>query len=100
MADLIKWSQWSSAGMLRCGHAEMSKLMQWMRELGLEAKKCVKTQEKPHAVYGRKIYNKNDSVVEVRFYCEVYMTDEELEELICKEPQNVFYVAHQDGRFG
>lgn len=94
--DNIKWSQWSPQyGMIRCGRASLHEIMKWMKDLGADAKKCLCEQEKPHAVYGRKIYNSNDEVEEVRFYCDTYMDDDELIEAVKNATRDVFYVAHK-----
>lgn len=96
MESEIKWSQWSpNAGMFRCGRAPYAKLMAWMIELGKDAKKCLSGQEKNHAVYGMTIYDENDKIVEVRFYAETYMDDDELIEALKKTPRNVIYAAHK-----
>ena len=95
MSIEIKWSQWSpNEGMIRCGRASYEQIMKWMVELGKDAKNCLLSQEKDHAVYGMKIYDKG-ILSEVRFYADTYMTDDELIEMIEKMPQNAFYVAHR-----
>ena len=95
----IKWSQWDEThGMLRCGHSDYSTLMKWMRELGKDAEECRKRNgDAPHAVYGRKIYDEDDKLVEVRFYCDLYPTDEQLDEIVRNNPHNEFFVAHRKG---
>ena len=91
---LIKWTQWSAAGMVRCGEKELHELMKDLRELGRDAARCLKTQEKPHAVYGRKMYE-NGKLKEIRLYCDTYMTDEELEDIDHRTAPDILYVAHK-----
>lgn len=91
---LIKWTQWSSAGIIRCGEKELNELMKDLRELGLDAARCLKTQEKPHAVYGRKMYE-NGKLKEIRLYCDTYVTDEELEKIDREIVPDILYVAHK-----
>ena len=93
--DWIKWTQWDKGEMLRCGIGPLQKMMDWMVELGKDAKKCLAMSEKNHAVYGRKILDEDDKVAEVRFYCDVYMDDEELNKMVADNPHDVFYVAHK-----
>lgn len=94
----IKWEQWSpNEGLIRCGFNDLKTLMEWMRELGKDAKKCLSRHHGKHAVYGRKIYNDDDSVKEIRFYCDTYMTDDELDEMIMNNPRDIFYIVHKDG---
>ena len=51
MAREIKWSQWSYAyGMERCGVNDYNTIMAWMRDYGLNAKRELSRQDKPHAV--------------------------------------------------
>ena len=90
----IRWTQWSPTGMVRCGEKELIELMKDLRELGLDAARCLKTQEKPHAVYGRKMYE-NGKLKEIRLYCDTYVTDEELEKVDRKIAPDILYVAHK-----
>ena len=91
---LIKWTQWSPAGMIRCGEKELHELMKDLRELGMDAARCLKTQEKPHAIYGRKMYE-NGKLKEIRLYCDTYVTDEELEKIDREIAPDIMYVAHK-----
>lgn len=91
---LIKWTQWSAAGMIRCGEKELHELMKDLRALGMNAARCLKTQEKPHAIYGRKMYE-NGKLKETRLYCDTYMTDEELEDIDRRTAPDILYVAHK-----
>lgn len=92
----IKWEQWDkNSGLIRCGFAEQKKIMEWLRELGKDAHRCLLMQEKSHAVYGMKIYDENDNVEEIRLYCNTYMDDDELNDCIMNHPRNVFYTAHK-----
>lgn len=92
----MKWTQWDGEfGMIRCGFKDQKTLMQWMRELGAEAKKCLAAQDKPHAVYGRKIYDNDGNLEEIRFYCNTYMDDKELEGASRSCPRDVIYAAHK-----
>ena len=91
----MKWSQWSPQwGMVRSGVAPLDKLMERMTELGREAAKCLAQQDKPHACYGRKLYNEAGDLVEVRFYSNVYWTDEQMEEST-KYRDSYYYVVHK-----
>lgn len=95
----IRWSQWSQNGMVRCGVKDIKTLMEWMREIGKDAKNYQKYHTESHAVYGRKIYGEDGELAEVRFYQDVYMNDDELGETVMKNPHDVFYVVHRDGSF-
>ena len=92
----IKWSQWDPGyGMTRCGQGNYNDLMDWMMKLGLGAYESLKKKGKDHAIYGRKIYDENDNLIEVRFYTNTYVTDQELEDMTRKMPRDHFYVAHR-----
>lgn len=96
MSKQIKWSQWDkSDGMVGCGFNEYNTLMQWMRELGKDAKNCIKHYDAKHAVYGRKIFNESDELDEIRFYCNAYVSDDELEEIVTNHPHDLFFVVHK-----
>lgn len=91
----VKWSQWDSTGMIRCGERELSEIMKWVKSLGLDAAKHLKSQDKPHAVYARKIYGESGNLEEVRLYCNAYLDDEELELVSETNPKDIFYVSHR-----
>lgn len=90
----IKWSQWSDS-MERCGRSDYETIMGWMKELGMDAKKCVKTSAAPHALYGRVMHDDEGRITEIRFYCEMYLDDEELDGLSKAHPNDTLYVAHR-----
>lgn len=91
----VKWSQWDSTGIIRCGERELSEIMEWVKSLGLDAAKHLKSQDKPHAVYARKIYDESGTLAEVRFYCNVYLDDDELDNVSKSCPHDILYVAHR-----
>lgn len=92
----VKWSQWDSTfGMIRCGERELSEIMEWVKILGIDAAKRLKSQSKPHAVYARKIYGESGDLEEVRLYCNVYLDDEELDAVSEWAPHDILYVAHK-----
>lgn len=90
----VKWTQWNNNGMTRCGEKDYKTVMGWMGQLGLDAKRCVKNSDKPHALYGRTIHE-NGKLEEIRFYCNVYLSDDELDEISRKFPNETLYVAHK-----
>lgn len=92
---VVKWSQWDSTGMIRCGERDLKELMEWVKTLGMDAAKCLKTQDKPHAIYARKIYDESGKLAEVRLYCNAYLDDEELELVDSECPHDILYVAHK-----
>lgn len=100
MTREIKWSQWTPNGMIRCGFRDYNTLMKWMREIGKDAKNCMKYHENQHAIYGRKIYNEEDELAEIRFYCDSYMTDKELDDFLMENPRDVIYMVHRQGGLG
>ena len=95
MAKEMKWSQWSYAyGMERCGVNDYNTIMAWMRDYGLDAKKELSRQDKPHAVYGMTVH-KDGELVEIRFYREAFKTDDELDEIARKFPGETIYACHK-----
>lgn len=96
MERKIKWTQWSTAlGMIRSGYTDYQMAMLWMTDLGKEARECLKKSDKPHAVYGRKMYNDADELIEIRYYCDTYMTDDELDKTSREIGHDLLYVAHK-----
>ncbi|MBQ3326190.1 MAG: hypothetical protein IJG86_00205 [Clostridia bacterium] len=92
---IVRWSQWSPNGMIRCGEKTYGELMRIIQELGKEAKEAVKGQEKPHAVYGRKMHDYTGRLTEIRLYCDAYLDDAELDAVAIVNPLDTFYVAHK-----
>lgn len=95
-AKVIRWSQWSPiAGMIRCGEAPYRTIMNWMKDLERDAKKCLDAQDKPHAVYGRVMHDYEGRLSEIRLYSATYLTDEELEAVAFANVFDTFYVVHK-----
>lgn len=95
----IKWTQWTpTEGLIRCGFNEYKTLMDWMRDLGHDAARCLERQEKPHAVYGRIIRNEAGEIDEIRFYADTYMTDEELDKISKDTSPDYLYAVHKRER--
>ena len=95
MKKEIKWSQWSpTEGMVRCGQRDYQTLMTWMRNLGRDAKSCLARNELPHAVYGMTVHEAG-KLTEIRFYCDCYKTDDELDELARTHPHETIYAVHK-----
>lgn len=91
----IKWSQWSPLGMMRCGRDEYRLCMDWMRTLGMDAKACLEDHDKDHAIYGKVMHDEAGCITEIRFYCNTYLTDEELDAVSRTCPLDTLYVAHK-----
>lgn len=92
----IKWSQWSpSEGMIRCGRKDYKTVMEWMRELYADAKNCVEKQDKPHAISGRVMHDEEGHLIEIRMYCDTYLTDQELDVVATMNPMDTLWVAHK-----
>ena len=92
---LVKWSQWEHGEMVRFGEEDIRTVTKWMQALGLDAARCLKEQEKPHAIYGRKVRDENGKLTEIRMYCNTYLDDEELELIDKVLPHDTLYVVHK-----
>lgn len=92
----IKWSQWSpTEGMVRCGFASYKELMQWIRDLGKEAKQAVRFSNKNHAVYAIKFHDYQGIITEIRLFCDTYVDDQELKAMSAGN-LNTIYAAHKN----
>lgn len=91
----IKWSQWDTTGLIRCGFNDYKTLIKWTQELGHEAKECLMKQDKPHAIYARKMHDDSGRLTEIRMYCNAYLTDEELDTVAVLNPNDTLYVVHK-----
>lgn len=93
---VVRWSQWSPAGMVGRGEMAYVELKKIMNELGKGAAEAVKEQEKPVAVYGRVIHDDTGRLTEVRLYLDTYITEAELDALKITLPMDRFYVARKE----
>lgn len=92
----IKWSQWTPMeGMIRCGRADYGTLMNWMQTLGKAANEAILHQEKDHCIYGRKMYDENDQIKEIRFYLDTFMTDDEVIDMVKTCPRDYIFATHK-----
>lgn len=93
---VVKWTQWSTSGMIGHGQKKYGELMEIMSELGKGAAEAVREQEKPVAVYGRLIHDDTGRLTEVRLYLNTYITEAELDALKITLPRDRFYVARKE----
>lgn len=91
----IRWTQWSNDEMIRCGRSDYFALMNKMKENGIVAKACLANENKNHAIYGQEIHDNFDEIMEIRFYCELYMDDKELDSFIKRNKNNIIYAIHK-----
>lgn len=93
---VVRWSQWSPAGMICRGEMAYGELKKRMRELGEAANDAVREQEKPVAVYGMVIHDDTGRLTEVRLYFDTYITEAELDALKITLPMDRFYFARKE----
>ena len=101
MNNSIKWSQWDSNGLYRCGFADYNTIMGWVRDLGKDAKKCIDNgdllgiNDNAGALYGRVCCTDSGEITEVRLYCEAYVDEDQMKLFVSDSPNDIFYVAYK-----
>lgn len=89
----IPWSFWPKVGEVERGRAPYQKVMDLLRQYETEAKKLLDTSGAEHVLYGRKLYNEEGDLKEVRFYL-LPMSDERFERDVVPLANQIIYALH------
>ena len=91
----VRWSQWSSVlGLVAQGQIQLEEVPEKLQEFEKSAKQTLTQTDADHVVYGRKIYDEDGKVKEVRFYLEP-MTDERFERDVVSLKNQTIYALHK-----
>lgn len=91
----VRWSQWTSAfGLVAHGQMQLDEVPEKLQEFEKSAKQLLVQTGDDHVVYGRKIYDEDGKVEEVRFYLEP-MTDERFEHDVVPLKNQIIYALHK-----
>lgn len=90
---LVKWSQWNESGRIAGGQMRVPEAMEKIREFGAKAAELQKETDADHVVYGRKIYDKDGELDEIRFYLTPMPEDEF--NLLALLPNQMVYAIHK-----
>ena len=93
----VRWSLWSSGfGFVTQGQMQLCKVTEKLQKFEHAAKQLLAQTGADHVVYGRKIYDEDGKVKEVRFYLEP-MTDKRFERDVVPLKNQVIYALHKLG---
>ena len=94
MSDgLVRWSYWPKVGPVEYGKMPRNKMQENLQRFEVEARKLLAETGADHVVYGRKLYNEDGELEELRFYL-VPMTDDEFDDVAALKNQQV-YALHK-----
>lgn len=88
----IRWSQWTGAGMVAFGQMPIKKMQENLQRFELEARKILKETGAAHVLYGRKIFDEDGELEELRFY--LIPMDEAEFDRVAQIPCQQVYALH------
>ena len=77
----VRWSYWPKVGPVESGRMPRKKMQENLQRFEVEARKLLAETGADHVLYGRKLYDNNGELDELRFYL-FPMSDEEFEERV------------------
>lgn len=89
----ISWSYWPEVGEVEHGRAPYQEIMDLLRQYEAEAKKLLSSTSADHVLYGRKLYDKEGYLAEIRFYL-LPMDDERFERDVVPLKNQLVYALH------
>lgn len=89
----IPWSYWPEVGPVDRGRAPYPEVMDLLKQYEAEAKKLLDSTGADHVLYGRKLYDKEWNLAEIRFYL-LPMDDERFERDIVPLTNQLVYALH------
>lgn len=90
----IPWSYWPEVGEVEHGRAPYPQVMDLLRQYEAEAKKLLAHTGADHVLYGRKMYDKEGYLAEIRFYL-LPMGDERFERDVVPLTNQLVYALHR-----
>lgn len=89
----IPWSFWPEVGTVEHGRAPYPEVMKMLRQYEVEARKLLGKTGAAHVLYGRKMYDEEGNLAEVRFYL-LPMDDERFERDVVPLKNQLVYALH------
>lgn len=90
----VRWSHWTDQGMVEHGQIPRKKMQEHLQRFEVEARKLLTETGADHVLYGRKLYNDDGELDELRFYL-IPMSDEEFEERVVPLKNQQVYTIHK-----
>lgn len=89
----VRWTQWTSEGMVNFGQMPVKDVGQNLRKFEQEAGKIMRETGAAHVLYGVKLYDDDGDLQEVKFYLEP-MDDARFEKDVASKTGVVVYALH------
>ena len=90
----VRWSYWPKVGPVEAGRMPRKKMQENLQKFEVEARKLLGETGADHVLYGRKLYDDNGELEELRFYL-LPMSDEEFEERVVPLKNQQVYAIHK-----
>ena len=90
----VQWSHWTDQGMVEFGQMPRKKMQENLQRFEVEARKLLAETGADHVLYGRKLYDDDGELDELRFYL-FPMTDEEFEKEVVPLNGQQVYAVHK-----
>lgn len=89
----VRWSNWTDKGMVEMGQMKKKDMQKNLQRFEVEAKKILENTGADHVVYGRKRFDEDGELKEIRFYL-TPMSDDEFER-VARVPRQQVYALHK-----
>ena len=93
MNSLVRWSQWTGAGMVNFGQMPVRDIAKYLQAFEMDAKEVLEKTGADHVLYGVKQYE-DGTLTEVRFYM-IPMDDEQFERDVASKRGMVVFALHK-----
>ena len=90
----VRWSQWAEHGMVGRGVMTKREMQSELQRFEVKARKLLTETGADHVLYGRKLYDDDGGLDELRFYL-FPMTDEEFEKEVVPLNGQQVYAVHK-----
>lgn len=90
----VRWSQWTQQGMVGTGMMKVQEMQERLQQFEVKAREMLVNTDADHVLYGRKLYNGDGKLKELRFYM-LPMSDEEFEERVAPLKNQQVYAVHK-----
>ena len=93
-SEFVRWSYWPKVGPVEHGKMPRKKMQENLQRFEVEARKLLAETGADHVLYGRKLYDDDGELDELRFYL-FPMTDEEFEKEVVPLNGQQVYAVHK-----
>ncbi len=89
----VRWSQWAEHGVVGRGVMTKREMQSELQRFEVKARKLLTETGADHVLYGRKLYDEDGELMELRFYL-LPMTDDGFEKEVVPLKNQQVYAVH------